>query len=116
MTVRCGGAMLLGDRIRQRRSSVPMSKRKRLTGRERRELRRRARQGPHLPKLPRRRPLVAGGGFAGGAATSVGLGRGRRGGGAVRCPPPAAIPWIQGPARGRPPPPARPSWCTTPAG
>ena len=39
-----------------------MSKRKRLTGRERRELRRRARQGPQLTKLPRRLfPLIGAG-------------------------------------------------------
>lgn len=37
-----------------------MSKRKRLTGRERRELRRRQRQGPQLPKLPRRQFLLIG--------------------------------------------------------
>ena len=48
-----------------------MGKRKRLTGRERRELRRRARQGPHLPKLPLRRLLLAGGGFAAAAAIAV---------------------------------------------
>ena len=46
-----------------------MSKRKRLTGRERRELRRRARQGPQLPKLSRRRLLLMGGG----AATAVAI-------------------------------------------
>src|SRR3970282_1052444 len=70
MTLRCGGAMLLDDRIRQRRSSVPMGKRKRLRGRERRELRRRARQGPQLPKLSRRRFLWIG---AGAAAVAVAI-------------------------------------------
>jgi len=44
-----------------------MSKRKRLSGRERRELRRRARQGPQLPKLPREQFLLIGAG----AATAV---------------------------------------------
>ena len=48
-----------------------MSKRKRLTGRERRELRRRARQGPQLPKLPRRRLLLIGGGVATAAAVAA---------------------------------------------
>jgi len=46
-----------------------MSKRRRLSGRERREARRRARQGPQLPKLPRRRLLLIGGGV--GTATAV---------------------------------------------
>ena len=48
-----------------------MSKRKRLTGKERRELRRRARQGPQLPKLSRRRLLLIGGGVATAAAIVV---------------------------------------------
>ena len=47
-----------------------MGKRKRLRGRERRELRRRARQGPQLPKLPRRRFLWIG---AGAAAVAVAI-------------------------------------------
>ena len=41
-----------------------MGKRKRLRGRERRELRRRARQGPQLPKLPREQVLLIGAGVA----------------------------------------------------
>jgi len=49
-----------------------MSKRKRLSGRERRELRRRARQGP-LPKLPRRRLLFIGAGAATAAVIAVAL-------------------------------------------
>ena len=48
-----------------------MGKRKRLRGRERRELRRRARQGPQLPKLSRRRLLLIGGGVATAAAIVV---------------------------------------------
>jgi len=50
-----------------------MSKRKRLTGRERRELRRRARGGPQLPKLSRRRLLLIGGGVATAVAIVVAL-------------------------------------------
>jgi peptidylprolyl isomerase len=50
-----------------------MSKRKRLSGRERREARRRARQGPQLPKLPRRRLLLIGGGAGTAAAIAVAL-------------------------------------------
>src|SRR3990170_3701209 len=41
-----------------------MSKGRRLSGRERRELRRRARQGPQLPKLARREFLLIGAGAA----------------------------------------------------
>ena len=63
-----------------------MSKRKRLKGRERRELLRRARQGPQLPKLPRRRLLLIGAGAATAAVIAVALALvvfvGRGGGGA----------------------------------
>jgi len=48
-----------------------MGKGKRLRGRERREVRRRARQGPQLPKLPRRRFLWIGAGGATAAAIAV---------------------------------------------
>ena len=48
-----------------------MGKRKRLRGRERRELRRRQRQGPQLPKLPHRRFLWIGAGAATAAAIAV---------------------------------------------
>ena len=47
-----------------------MSKGRRLSGRERRELRRRARQGPQLPKLARREFLLIG---AGAAAVAVAI-------------------------------------------
>ena len=50
-----------------------MGKRKRLRGRERRELRRRAREGPQLPKLPRRRFLLIGAGAATAAVVAVAL-------------------------------------------